>query len=188
VTTFRLGRITRRPRRDEFQGVLGTRLGIWIPRSGVNFGSRLQNGIFAPNLRKATTPLGCDFNYHRGTTGLRDRVRGNQHKPGRSSAMNPRQGLYTKIAYRKIPTPRRISTCRGSRSLRYGFANIQGIDRRPSHDRFRQAHTGTRDQEAVQVPASTYYFYRQVIEVAYEINREHVSTCTDDGSWSGGLA
>jgi hypothetical protein len=181
TTVSDLGRITGGPDATNSKAY-GTRLGMWIPRSGVNFGfSGYTNGIFAPNLRSHYSLWDFDFNYHRGNWDFRTEYGGNQQQAGPIIGHDiHRQGLYTQIAYRNY-NANNLHLSRLEGVFRYGFANIQGIDPK--------ALALTAFGNPLQVPVTrdqytfglNYYFYPSMfVKFAYEINREHVLDLHDN--------
>jgi hypothetical protein len=169
-----LGRITGGPDATNSKAY-GGRLGMWIPRSGINFGfSGYTNGIYSPNLRSHYSLWDFDFNYHRGSWDFRTEYGGNQQQAGPILGNDiHRQGLYTQVAYRNYGA-NNIYLSKFEGVFRYGFANIHGVN----PNQLDLAVFGsplqvpvTRDQYTFGL---NYYFYpSMVLKLAYEINREH---------------
>jgi hypothetical protein len=160
----------------------GGRLGMWIPRSGMNFGfSGYTNGIFAPGLRSHYSLWDFDLNYHRGNWDFRTEYGGNQQQAGPIIGHDiHRQGLYTQVAYRNYGA-NNLHLSRLEGVFRYGFANFHGINPKALD----QTAFGspldvpvTRDQYTFGI---NYYFYpSMILKLAYEINREHGLNLHDD--------
>jgi hypothetical protein len=176
-----LGRITGGPDATN-STAYGMRLGMWIPRSGLNFGfSGYTNGIYAPHLSSHYSLWDFDLNYHWGNWDFRTEYGGNQQQAGPIIGHNiHRQGLYTQVAYRNY-CAENIHLSRLELVFRYGFANIQGVDPKALN----LAAFGS----PLQVPVNrdqftlglNYYYYASMfVKFAYEINREHGLNLRDD--------
>jgi hypothetical protein len=181
TTVSDLGRITGGPDATNSKAY-GGRLGMWIPRSGINFGfSGYTNGVYSPGLRSHYSLWDFDFNYHRGNWDFRTEYGGNQQQAAPIIGNDiHRQGLYTQVAYRNYGA-KNIYLSRFEGVFRYGFADIQGVDPK--------ALALTSFGSPLQVPVTrdqytlglNYYFYPSVVlKLAYEINREHGLDLHDD--------
>jgi hypothetical protein len=176
-----LGLITNGPDQTNSKAY-GGRLGMWIPRSGVNFGfSGYTNGVYSPGLSSHYSLWDFDISYHKGNWDFRTEYGGNQQQAGPVIGHDiHRQGLYSQLAYRNYAA-KSLLLSRLEVVFRYGFESFSGIN--PSL--LDQSVFGSplnipvnRDQYTFGL---NYYFYPSMaLRVAYEINREHGLNLHDD--------
>ena len=151
----------------------GTRLGMWLPLHGVNFGfSGYTNGNYAPGLQAHYSLWDFDFSYHRGSWDFRAEYAGNRQQASPIIGRDiHRQGFYSQVAYRNYGAFNRY-LANLEVVARYGFATFHGIN--PNLLDLSAFPTPfdvpvPRDQYTLGI---NYYFYpSMVLKLAYEINR-----------------
>jgi hypothetical protein len=152
----------------------GGRLGLWVPRCGLNGGlSGYLNRPFAPDGGININLWAFDANYHRGNWDFRLEYASmlEQTKPFIGTNIG-RRGLYTQIAYRNY-NARNKHLSRLEGVFRYSFANFSGINARQLDLTAFDSPLGVpvnRNQYTIGI---NYYFYPSIIfKIAYEINQE----------------
>lgn len=160
----------------------GGRVGVWLPRQGINFGaSEFVNAPYSKGDGALVSLWQPYFNYHRGNWDFRFEYAQNYErtKPFIGTNIN-RNGFYTQLAYRNYESLH-THLQRLEYVFRYSETSFHGIDPRLLDlTAFSAPQNAPVNRNQYTIGLNYYFYASSILKFAYEINAETNKSLRDN--------